>query len=144
MDGRSRRVLILKNRSHKSTMRMLLSCCLFGCTGMNVGTKSFLKEARLMRGFTKSFGVGKKRGDDRTFRTLFGVSPEVCVDLWHLCQFKKKGTRPKHILWALLFIKVYATEDVLCSMASVCRRTFRDWMWPTLKAIMKCKKKVVS
>ena len=115
------------------------------CLPRHATTTDFLTEARYMRAYTKTFriAIGKKRGDDRTFRTLFGVSPEVCVDLWQICKFKK-STRPKHLLWALLFIKVYATEDVLCSIAHTNRRTFRDWMWPTLEAVKKSKSKVVS
>lgn len=47
----------------------------------------------------------------RRFKALFGVTPLVCSVAW-----KKIGTNLpskaslKHLLWSLLFLKVYATE----------------------------------
>jgi hypothetical protein len=71
---------------------------------------------------------------DRDFRALFGVGPGVVCQLWQRCSFPPK-TMPKHLLWALLFLKTYATEPVLCSIVGTTRKTFRKWSWPIVKAI---------
>ena len=89
------------------------------------------------------YGRKVPRKDIRLFRSLLGVSPLVCVDIWGTCAWPH-GTSPRHLMWALLFLKVYATEDVLCSMAGCCRATFRKWMWPCVEAMAKAKAQVVS
>ena len=96
-------------------------------------------------GFLESLNVRREgnQKDHRLFRALFGCPPLVCVDLWETCSFPQ-GTAPKHMMWALLFLKVYATEDVLCSILRCCRKTFRKWLWPTVLAIAKAKPIVVS
>lgn len=96
-------------------------------------------------GFLESLNVHREgnQKDHRLFRALFGCPPLVCVDLWETCSFTR-GTAPKHMMWSLLFLKVYATEDVLCSILRCCRRTFRKWLWPTVLAIAKAKPIVVS
>ena len=83
------------------------------------------------------------RKDMRLFRALFGVSPLVCVDIWNTCSWQF-GTTPTHLLWAMLFLKVYASEDVLCSLTGCCRKTFRKWLWPTVASISNVKNHVVS
>lgn len=72
----------------------------------------------------------------RRFRSFFGTSPDVCVILWHQLQTRiPEHGSPEHVLWALLFLKVYATEDVLCSFVRVDRKTFRKWCWIFVDAI---------
>ena len=53
---------------------------------------------------------------DRDFRALFGVGANICSIVWNLCDFPI-GTEPKHLLWALLFLKVNGTESVLITIA---------------------------
>jgi hypothetical protein len=75
---------------------------------------------------------------ERDFRSLFGVAPEVCEYVWnHLSRhgWKPPRTRPKHLLWTLLFLKVYATEGLLAFMAQTSRKTFRKWVWLLLPLI---------
>lgn len=73
----------------------------------------------------------------------FGCSPDVCTTLWELIPYQKGGL-PKHLLWALLFLKTYNAEDVLSTMVGTTRKTFRKWMWIYVIKIHKLKKKVVS
>jgi hypothetical protein len=50
----------------------------------------------------------------RSFRAKLGVCPNVCCDVWERLQSRRpKNVMPKHLLWGLLFLKVYRTEDVL-------------------------------
>lgn len=86
--------------------------------------------------------------EDRTFRSLFGTSPDVCSELWEWCQSHRlrpsHGMKPIHILWALRFLKSYDTEDVFATWAHTTRKTWRKWVWITLRIIRKLKKKKVS
>ena len=67
---------------------------------------------------------------ERRFNSLFGVSPIVCCRVWQACVRRlPSGAEPVHLLWALLFLKTYATEDVLCAIAHVDRKTYRKYTW---------------
>ena len=51
---------------------------------------------------------------DRKFRSLFGCSSKHCSQLWYLLRDNlPTGSEPKHLLCALLFLKVYGTEHVV-------------------------------
>lgn len=70
------------------------------------------------------------------FRSLFGMGPDVCLDLWHRCrQSMPAKATPKHLLWALHFLKVYGTEANMSSRAKTTRKTFRKWVRKMLGAI---------
>jgi hypothetical protein len=75
---------------------------------------------------------------DQRFRSLFGVGPEVCGHIWHHLSnysWKPPRVRPKHLLWTLMFLKLYSTELVLSVMARASRKTFRKWVWLLLPLI---------
>ncbi len=42
---------------------------------------------------------------------------------------KPKDARPKHLLWALLFLKVYATESINSLICGADEKTCRKWSW---------------
>jgi hypothetical protein len=72
------------------------------------------------------------------FKAFFGATPEVCNDIW----FKLDPTenidgdaQPKHLLWALMLVKVYAFEKVLAKLACCDEKTFRKWAWRFLDGI---------
>lgn len=77
--------------------------------------------------------------EDREFRENFGCSVRVCHSLWNL--LKKTDNLPsngrlEHFLWALMFLKIYGTEKVMCSRAGgVDKDTFRKWTWLFVDAI---------
>ena len=66
---------------------------------------------------------------ERMFCSSFGTSLEVCATIWNLLDpyttMPTKGLSPKHLLWALMYLKVYAKESIHCSMAGgVDEKTF--------------------
>lgn len=66
------------------------------------------------------------------FRSHFGIDPETAAYIWVRTKKKNKvyliGSRPVHLLWGLLFMKVYSSEKVMCSMCGgVDPKTFRKW-----------------
>lgn len=78
--------------------------------------------------------------DHRRFRALFGASPRVCFLLWSLlCGLCPPQGKPVHMLWALMFLKVYATEHVHAALAGVDEKTFRKWQWKFVKLLASLK-----
>ena len=66
----------------------------------------------------------------KRFRALFGVAPNICALLWDLLSHRRPiSSRPVHLLWPLLFIKVYGSENTHRAIAGVDAKTFRKWSW---------------
>ena len=84
----------------------------------------------------------------RNFASLFGVSPALCSKLWTMLDplhNLPEGSRPCYLLWALILLKVYATEAIHCSIVGgVDRKTFRKWSWIFVEAISYFESEVVS
>ena len=55
---------------------------------------------------------------DQRFWSLFGVPSDVIASLWERVEpyVDKAGADRKHLLWALVFLKVYASEEVHCAI----------------------------
>jgi hypothetical protein len=79
-----------------------------------------------------------------TERTSLGAVSSSSNSCHHPSPFIKKlqagipcraaGIRPKHLLWTLLFLKVYGTE-ILSALAKTSRKMFRKWYWLVLPLI---------
>lgn len=65
----------------------------------------------------------------RIFKSFYGVSPEVCSQLWHMMDDKPENAEPKHLLWAFIFMKSYNTEHVNAGLVMCDEKTFRKWVW---------------
>ena len=73
----------------------------------------------------------KTRFGLRRFRGEFGVSPNVCSFLWE--RMSASGVQPhsgspnNYFLCALLFLKVYPSENVSKSIVGIDEKTWRQW-----------------
>lgn len=79
----------------------------------------------------------------RRFMSHFGASPTQCSQIWILLKVPKNG-RYKHLLWALLKLKVYSTEEVLSGMAGCDEKTFRKWSDKFIGALALLSTRLVS
>jgi hypothetical protein len=68
----------------------------------------------------------KSKTSHRRFRATFGTGREMCSELWHRlkpetwgCGTGELGVAYKHLLWALLLMKVYGMENFLRGVARV-------------------------
>ena len=69
----------------------------------------------------------------RRWMALFGVTPKTCAKVWSLLHVTEdddsyRGAKHFHLLWALLFLRVYGSEEeaaVLCG--GVDEGTYRYW-----------------
>lgn len=76
----------------------------------------------------------------RRWRQSYGTaSPQVMSEIWDRCASDVPKSRPEHMLWAIIFLKTYATESDMCDKVRNPNRpdekTFRHWAWKWIKAI---------
>ena len=76
----------------------------------------------------------------RRFLALYGVSPRVCVVVYTIWQREQHmntyNLEIKHLLWGLMFLKVYGTEETHRVLAGgVSERTFRLWSWRVVEVL---------
>jgi hypothetical protein len=86
------------------------------------------------------------RVEDARFRAHFGTSAIVCCDLWNMLDADLiNGAKPCHLLWALMLLRLYCAESVLCTLAGgVHQQTFRKWAWLFVNEISELQYSVVS
>ena len=70
----------------------------------------------------------------RQFRAFFGTSPANVAIAWNrLAPFIQPEyhhtAQPRHLLWGLMFMKLYNSSSVLASFAGVSEKTFQEWQW---------------
>jgi hypothetical protein len=81
--------------------------------------------------------------EDRDFMAWYGSTSQVINDIWHAGDFEG-DVEPKHLLWACLLIRVYATESVCARMVGVTRKTFRIYAWKCIHKVSDLFPRIVS
>ena len=88
------------------------------------------------------------QSEDRDFREYFGCGPLVALALWNLLvttDLIPLGGTLDHLLWTLMFLKLYTKEGPLCNLAGgVDRKTLSKWVWLFICAIAQLEPSVVS
>lgn len=73
---------------------------------------------------------------ERRFRSLFGINADMCAIAWNYSIPRlPRNAEPMHLLWALMFLKVYASETVHSRLARCDEKTFRKWSWLFIKLL---------
>ena len=92
--------------------------------------------------------IGEKNESEKWdhYKAHFGVMPGVISIVWKMLSSRQKNTQitPKHLLCALVWLKVYPSERVLETLLKSCRESLRSWIPLTVKAIASLKQEVVS
>ena len=82
------------------------------------------------------------------FRSYFGTSPVICAILWQMivdAEPLKRGAMKGHLLWALVFLKVYANKSALCALVGLPnKKTFCKWTKYMINQISWLKSDVAS
>jgi hypothetical protein len=73
----------------------------------------------------------------RRFRANFGVGSIVCNVAWKLLKEngRANAAEPKHLLYALKWLKTNGTEHVLASDLRINEKTLRKWVWFFVNAL---------
>jgi hypothetical protein len=87
--------------------------------------------------------VGMAGMEDRHFCEFFGANISIVSMVWDMLTangLRPKKSRPKHLLWALYFLKVYPKQSPGCSVVgastgAVNPKTMRKWVWQFIKNI---------
>jgi len=90
-----------------------------------------------------SHSVGAATTEKQHFREFFRTSVLVVEKIWELLErdsLLPEGCCPKHLLWALHFMKVYPKQRPGClavgaSAGAVDPKTHRKWVWVIINAI---------
>jgi len=85
----------------------------------------------LFRSIGESILRRASNGNDRAFVALFGLRPLEIYQLWGCIveSHNREKIAPKHLMWALLFLRSYGREEVLATMVGVTEKTMRQWIW---------------
>ena len=86
--------------------------------------------------------------EDREFREGFGVGAITAMTAWNLLELNNHTPTSglvMHILWVMMFIKVYSKEVTLLKMAGLkCGKKCRKWIWPFISGLGELESQVVS
>jgi len=107
---------------------------------VSVSQRSFEDEGK------RILGMGD-RWDKALFLKAFGGCPWVCYRLWKTIQPQytiSPSALPQHLLWTMMFVKIYIDEDVLAVLAKTQAEEFHDWVWLFLKVISEASEHLVS
>jgi hypothetical protein len=99
---------------------------------------------------TKKLGMATM--EDRRFRSFFGVQNEVVLKVWGMLGeggLRPANSKPKHLLLALYFLKVFPREGPGCSAVrglkgAIGPKTMHKWVWLFLECIAELADNVVS
>ena len=59
----------------------------------------------------------------------FGMSRNLCVHVWHEIEDAlPSSTMISHLLWTLLFLKVYGMEQRMAGMVWTTYKTYKKWV----------------
>jgi hypothetical protein len=89
--------------------------------------------------------VGMVTMEDNQFRSFFSTQMEIINIVWNMLEegsLRPKKSKPKHLLWALYFLKIYPREGprrftVGGSKVAINPKTMRKWVWLILERIAK-------
>jgi hypothetical protein len=96
--------------------------------------------------------IGTAAMEEFRFRSFFGARNEIVLKVWKMLGeggLRPKNSKPKHLLWALYFLKVYSREGPICSAVggskgAIDPKTMRKWVWLFLERIAELADNVVS
>lgn len=98
---------------------------------------SMALEAKEVLGISPNRAFSESTADE-TWRGFFGAPMVVIVDVWNRLQplIQDSGAKKKHLLWALVFLKIYSTTAVHCRIVGwPDPKTYRKWTWFFLEKI---------
>ena len=92
--------------------------------------------------------IRSTKQEDQEFRSMFGIGAITTITSYNLIivnSLMPSGGLMMHFLWALFFLKGYATEGTICKLAVVDDpKTLRKLRWPFISALLYLESEVVS
>jgi hypothetical protein len=99
-----------------------------------------------------SLKIGTAGMEDCLFCSFFGAKQDIVKMVWDMLGeggLRPEKSKPKHLLWALYFMKVYPREGLGCSTVggskdAIDPKTMQKWVWLFLERIAELADNVVS
>jgi len=88
-----------------------------------------------------------KNEEDSIFKSHFGAGAHIIALLWNMLlpRIDLNGALPKHLLWSLVFLKVYSTTAVHRGIVGwPDANTYRKWCWYFLEKIASLRDEVIK
>jgi hypothetical protein len=113
----------------------------------NVDMQLLLEET--FEEYGKEITGGSTKETPKLFISQFGTSPFICSILWMMINEKNgdnlmRGSCPKKLLWALLFLRTYAKESTRRKLCNADQKTLQKWVWYFVTLIADLAQDVVS
>lgn len=102
----------------------------FAVFGLSLINKKSNSKPIFDRLFNKGSDEPLKMDEIEVFCSYFGILPKVCRFIWlllHRNELIPEHGLPIHLLWALMFMKLYLPEKVLASIAGCTVKTYKKW-----------------
>ena len=100
--------------------------------------QTFIDQGRIITGHERRLGFVQNKTEERLFIAYFGTTALVCSHVWSLIFpdiSHHRRVSPTHLLWTLMFMKIYASTDVMSGIARCNPTTFQKWVWRILPAL---------
>lgn len=98
-----------------------------------------MREARVIWGRQDVNRAMASATEDRDYREMFGCSSEVTMIAWDFLNaygHLPEGGRVEHMLWALMWLKVYGRKKTMCTLAGgIDFKTYMKWVMQFVHAI---------
>lgn len=133
---------------HYNTIGTLIRKARDKCIAMRLTPLQCANYARSMMNMPSKDTVESTDSEKRMFRATLGVSFHTVSELWNRLDPMNKisnRAKPEHLLWTLVFLKVYKTEPVHLRITGCrSRDTFRQWVNRFSKAITKLEPEIID
>ena len=105
--------------------------------------KSIDKTAQSSLSFPSSWESQKEK--DKVYKSIVGCTTIIIAAIWNeIKDFVTKDIYRKHLIWALVYLKVYSTEYIHCHIVGwPDAKTFREKSWHIVECIADLKSKFI-
>jgi hypothetical protein len=81
--------------------------------------------------------------DERTYVCFYGIDHIEVLQIWEMCCTSVLKPTPKHLFWALMYMKLYLPIEVMLVLLATSKPTFNKYVWTWIDAIAKLHEKVI-
>ncbi|GFH50665.1 hypothetical protein CTEN210_07141 [Chaetoceros tenuissimus] len=111
---------------------------------MIVKPKFFFQKGMEYIGKTYILTLKYNDSNKRQFHSFFKIDPFTCGTIWNKIYKLVPDLFYYHLLWALLFMKLYSSEALLCKQVGTTEKTYREKVWKIIAAISSLKPKIIK
>ena len=85
----------------------------------------------------------KRTMNDRTFIAFYGRDKDSVLEIWERCWHLVPKTKLKHLLWTLMYMKLYLPIDVMIVILRTSKDTLNSWVWRWITVVASLRDEVI-